>query len=140
MTTDELRALVILEIKALSDRFTNPTDYDNAIAKAVQETGWAEPWSTNFRALWINNRTKRHLFEMLQAESAASFKAGNYSLGQRFDHYSKLVKDADAAFKLAMEDNPEEFTDVETYKLFGTIAGPGFRYDEAGRDITDYSE
>lgn len=139
MTADDLRALVILEIKGLSSRFTAPTDYDNAIAKAVQETGWVAPWSTNFRALWINNRAKRHLFEMLRIESASSFKAGNYSLGQRFDHYSKLVKDADTDFKEAIEDNPEEFTDVEAYKMFGSIAGPGFRYDASGRDITDYT-
>jgi hypothetical protein len=135
MTQDELRALLIEEVKGLSKYLSNPTDYDNAIDSSEMET-WTLPVSTSFKIYWVKERSKRHLFFMMATETAHEYKVKRYDRNQKFDHYFKIIEKMDADFITAQEANPHEFASVDTYKLFGVRIKPGFRYDGVGQDIT----
>jgi hypothetical protein len=79
------------------------------------------------------------------SESAHKFKVKQLALNQRFDHYKDLIVQMDKDFLAVIDARPEMFSDlinsgVDTYKLFGQVAGPGFEYDEVGNDITDYDD
>ena len=139
MTQDELRALLKEEVKALTSKLDDPTDYDNAIDEAERET-WTLPQTSNFKIIWLKRRSKRHLYNFLLSESANKFKVKDKYLNQKFDHYLKLIESEDKAFEKSQEDNPEEFADVSGLNLFGTKIDAGFQYqDGTGRDTT-YSE
>jgi len=137
MTELELIAKIKEEVKNLTSYLTDPIDYENALADAYRETGWAVPITDDFKIVWIKQRARRHLFFMLQSESAHKFKYDKINLQDRFKHYTILVKMMDGQFAKAIVDNPAEFAGVDAYKLFGTVAAPGFAYEPlTGRDIT----
>ncbi len=139
MTEDELLDQLKMEVKGLTAYLTDPTDYENAIADAIRETGWAMPVSTGFRELWIKNRAKRHLFFYLYSESAHKFKYEQINLQQRFEHYGKIIAVMDVQFEGAIEGNPAEFANVSAVQMFGTKIDAGFQTDPFGRDTT-YTE
>ncbi len=139
MTQDELRALIKEEVKGLTAKLTDPTDYDNAIDNAERET-WTLPQTSDFRILWLKRRSKRHLYDFLLSEASEKFKVKDKFLNQKFDHYLKLVEREDKEFEKAQEDNTEEFADVSSFNLFGTKIDAGFQYqDQTGIDTT-YSD
>jgi hypothetical protein len=135
MTKDEMRSLLIEEVKGLSQYLSNPTDYDNALDDASRET-WAFPVSTDFKIYWMKQRAKRHLYFYLASESAHEYKVKRFDRQQKFDHYFKLIEYMDQKFIEAQENNPEEFASVDAFKMFGTRVRPGFRYDGVGKDLT----
>ena len=137
MTEAELIAKIKEEVKNLTTYLEDPVDYENALADAYRETGWAVPITSDFQLVWIKQRARRHLFFMLLSESAHKFKYDKINLQDRFKHYSTLVKMMDEKFAKAITDNPTEFAGVDAYKLFGTVAGTGLAYEPlTGRNIT----
>lgn len=136
MTRAELTTKLQQEIKGLSSRF-NSDDYNNAIDHAQRDTGWTMPVSTDFRETWMIARAKRHLWSFLLSEQAHKFQYKQVKLNQRFDHYYKLLHDADIEFNAAIEENPHEFANVEAYEMFGVKIDAGFRRQrDTGRDLT----
>ena len=111
-------------------------EHAEACDDASADTGWSFPVSDKFEVKWIKQRTKRHCYFKLQTQSARKFKIEQINLNQRFEHYRKLVADMDAEFKAVVDDYPEKFSAVDPYKMFGTVTGPGFVYDDLGRDRT----
>ena len=139
MTQDELRTLLIQEVKGLSSYLTDPVDYDNGIDTAELET-WSLPVTSSFRIYWLKQRSKRHLFFMLVSETAYEYKVKKFDRNQKFDHFFKLIEKMDQDFLDAQTSNPEEFADVSDYALFGTKIDAGFRYNGVGQDITYRSD
>jgi len=137
MTRDELLDLIALDSSI--EGFLTEDELEEAANDAVAETGWAFPVSGDFRERWTKQRAKRNCFFMLWTGAARKFKVEQLAIGERFKHYGAIIKKMDADFEKVQEDYPEEFSDVETYKAFGTVAGPGLNYDIAGNDVTDYT-
>jgi hypothetical protein len=115
---------------------------DQGIDNAVAELGWSLPLSdaetptAAFRRLWMLKRSVRHTLETLLIESAHLFKHRQENLDDRFKNYYQLLKEMDEQFEKAMDDEPEKFANVDPTKMFGDTVGPGFVYDQLGRDIT----
>jgi len=136
MTKTELTAVVHAGLKGLSSKFVTD-DYDNAISDAERDTGWAEPYSGNFKEEWMIKRTKRHLFFYLMTEALKDFKYKQINLQQRFEHYRLIVQDMDKEFEAAVENNPHEFAGVGVHEMFGHKVDAGFASaPQTGRDIT----
>ena len=135
MNKNEMLYLLKQEVRGL-DSYLDDHDYENAVDDAQRETGWSLPVTRDFRTYWLKLRAKRHLFFYLASESAHKFKVKQYSLDQRFKHYSSLIKDMDEKYLEAQEMHPEEFTGAEAFALFGHKIDAGFAYDEFGTDIT----
>ena len=136
MTKLEMIALLKEEVKALTSKLTDPTDYDNACDDSSREIGWAFPVSGNFKIYWMKYRVKRHLYFYLMSESANKFKVKQFSLDQRFKHYKEIIELMDAEFAAIQEERPDEFAGVDAYGLFGTSINAGFSYDSVGKDTT----
>lgn len=137
MTRNKFIDRIREDIKGLTKYFTYPLDYENALTDAEAETGWSPPITDTFQILWLKNRARRHLFFMLQSESARKHKYGKASLDQVFTHFSKLVEIMDKGYLIAIENNPEKFAGVDQFKAFGLVASPGFAYEPlTGRNIT----
>lgn len=138
-------ALVTQEVRGLSNILV-ADDYSNATDDALRETAWTLPETVEFKIYWLKQRAKRHLFFYLMSESAHKFKVKQLALNQRFDHYKDLIKQMDLDFMAVIDSRPEMFPElagvdgVDTYKLFGHVAGPGFEYDSVGKDVTDYDD
>ena len=136
MTKAELTIIVQQELKGLSSEF-EPEDYTNAIEAAGRDTGWSSPYASDFKEIWMLQRTKRHLFSYLQTATAADFKYKQINLQQPFEHYSKLIREMDEAFEKVMEEEPHEFAGVSAYELFGTKVDAGFQSQpQTGVDTT----
>jgi len=135
MTKDELIVIVQRELKGLADEFDSD-NFSDAADEASRDTGWSFPVSTAFRVLWMKKRTKRHLYEMKRDDTAEDFHAKNYYMNQKFEHYRLMIQDADTEFVNIQESRPEEFADVDAYKIFGTKIDAGFAYDCVGNDKT----
>ena len=139
MTQDEMITLVQQELKKLSSKFESD-DFVNACSDAANETGWTFPVTGSFKIHWQKRRVKRHLFFMLLGEAAPLVKANQLNMQQRFDNFYKIVQKMDEDFKEAMEENPEEFADVDPIHLLGVKFDAGFKYEsQTGRDLT-YSD
>src|SRR5512137_2385939 len=110
--------------------------YESAVNSALSELGWSLPNEDPIRIWWITKRAVRYACFILWVASAQKFKYKQINLQQRFEHYQELIKVMDAEFDDAMAFDPGLFSDVESYKLFGTAINAGFRYDYIGRDIT----
>jgi len=137
MTKDEMSDLIIEEVKGLTSYLTDPDDYTNALNDASRETGWSFPVTGDFKILWQKKRAKRHLYSYLRDESAIKFKAKQFSLGEKFEHFYKLVKAMDEDFIAIMESRPEQFAGVDAFHLFGTKIDAGFVSEaQTGRDLT----
>lgn len=117
--------------------FLTTSEKTTCCTNAAKETGWPFPVSGDLQELWIEQRAKRNCYFMLWTQSARKFKVEQLNLNQRFDHYGKVIEKMDAEFEKLKEDRPELFMNVDSYKAFGTVAGPGFVYDITGKDITD---
>lgn len=139
MTKDEFVTLITSEVMGLSS-YIDSTDVGNALDDASRETGWAFPVSSNFRIYWIKYRAKRHLFFYLMTESAHKFKIRTIDAGIRFDHYRSAILMMDREFASIQEEQPQEFADVDTYKVFGTKIDAGYSYDPVGKETTYDSE
>jgi hypothetical protein len=135
MDASAVKTLIQEEVRSLDD-YLELVDYENALNDAMRETGWTLPTTTDFRIHWLKMRAKRHLFFYLATESARKFKVKQFSLDQRFKHYMLLIKDMDEKFEAAKEEHPEEFTNAESYALFGSKIDAGFSYDQFGNDTT----
>ena len=136
MTKDELQVVVKRGIKGLSAYFV-AAEYGDAIDAALRDTGFTLPTTVAFRITWLIDRTKRHLFFMLYTESAHKFKAKQFSLHQRFDHYGKLIKGMDDKFIRAQEEEMYQFAGVNAKQAYGHQIASGFAYDSiTGKDIT----
>ena len=135
MLKEELINVVRREIKGLSTQFEED-DYVRAYQAACRDTSFSAPTTSDFQIKWLIERMKRALFFSLQSESAHKFKAKQYSLQHRFEHYKDLVKTMDTDFYRALSSYPHEFANVNATHLFGTKADAGFAYDYAGRDRT----
>ena len=141
MTKDEMRALLIQEVKGLTSYLTNPIDYNNSLDDAARETGWSFPVSGDFQEYWQKQRAKRHLFFYLMSESTVKFKAKQFSLNQKWEHLSKSIEIMDKSFTEIIESRPEMFgSGVDALHTFGTKVDAGFQYEkDTGRDLT-YSD
>jgi len=141
MTTQiEMIALLKLEVKGLTSYLAD-VDYTNATNDAARDTGWAFPVTVDFKIYWQKQRSKRHLYEYLQSESAHKFKYEQINLQHRFAHYSSLIKNMDTAFEKIQEERPDQFADVDALHMFGTHISPGFAYvPQTGVDITYNSD
>jgi len=139
MTKDELIVIVTRELKGLADEF-DADNFSDAADEATRDTGWAFPVATAFRVLWMKKRTKRYLYEMKRDDTAEDFHAKNYRMNQKFEHYRLMIKDADEEFSRIQESYPEEFVDVDSYKMFGTKIDAGFAYDDIGTDVTYHDD
>lgn len=111
-------------------------DYENAADDAINEFESSYPVSGQIVEYWVKKRAKRHLFYYLLSESAHKFKFEQINLQHRFDHYSKLIEIEDKAFEAFIEERPDLFAGVDSFKLFGTKIDAGFAYAEYGTDIT----
>ena len=137
MTKTELRGLLREELLSTDDlSVLNDSVYNNAIDDAQYETDWTLPVTENFKIYWIKQRAKRHLFFYLMTMNAEKFKADEFSINQKFDHYRTLVLFLDDVYAKAKADNPTYFSSGSSYEYFGTKIDAGFRYDHMGRDIT----
>ena len=136
MTKDELITKLQEESKDLSS-YLSSDDYSNAADRASYDTGWAYPVSTSFRITWQLQRSFRWLYFYLLNNYATKFKFEQINLQQRWEHFRQMIKDIDEQFEKAVQENPAEFADVDTYKMFGTKIDAGFAYENGtGRDIT----
>lgn len=138
MTKDELASLVIGDT-AISGYLTSG-EVDECCDEAMGDTGWSFPVSGTFQEHWSKQRTKRHCYFRLWTQTARKFKVEQIHLGERFNHYGKVIEFMDIRFEKIMEECPEEFSGVDAYKMFGTVVRPGIKYDIAGNDITDYTD
>jgi len=138
MNQDALVALVAAD-SSIGD-YLDLTEIEECSDDAMADTGWSFPLSGTFQEYWAKQRTKRHCFFRLWTAAARKFKVEQINLGDRFKHYGSVINLMDLQFSAIIEENPSEFTSVDTYKMFGTIARPGLKYDIAGNDITDYTE
>ncbi len=137
MTQSELVAQLKEEVKGLTSSLSADTDYENAIDDAERETEWTLPQTTNFRIFWLKERAKRHLLFYLLTESAKKFKIQDINLQHRFQHYRELIKMMDEQFLAIQESRPEEFANVDAFRMFGTKIDAGFEYEPlTGRDFT----
>jgi len=140
MDIDALIELLQQEVKSLT-RYLAMEDYENSVADAIRETGWRPPFSTDFRAYWIKQRAKRHIFFYLMSESAHKFKFEQINLQHRFEHYYKLIQTMDTAFMEAKEEFPDEFVDADNISaMFGSKIDAGFSYSPAGEDTTYFDD
>lgn len=135
LTKDQCIQKVQRQIGPLRDKVESDT-ITQALDLAIMETGWTLPTSDPFVGYWLISRTKRHLFYSLLSSSAYKFKFKQINLQNRFEHFQILVRDADRAFKDAMEEHPEKFTNVSAIHAFGTKLDAGFSYDIMGHDRT----
>lgn len=136
MTRTELLIKIKQEVKGLI-KYLASQDYENAVDDASRETGWSHPVTGDFKIYWIKQRAKRHLYEYLLTESAHKFKYEQINLQHRFEHYSKLIKVMDEQFEKVQDERPDQFANVDTFKMFGTKADAGFAYiSQTGQDIT----
>lgn len=135
MESAEIIELVEQEVKSLST-YLDSEDYTNALNDALRETGWSCPTSVSFQIHWIKMRAKRHIFFYLASESARKFKAKQFHLGQKFDHYMSIIKYMDEEFEKAKEEFPDQFTDANLEELLGSKIDAGFAYDKFGNEIT----
>ena len=139
MTRKEMCSLLEEEVKGLTSYLDAP-DYDHACDDASREIGWAFPVSGDFKVFWMKTRAKRHLFFYLLSESAHKFKVKQISLHQRFEHYDKMIDRMDQQFLAVQEMRPDEFADVESINLFGTVISAGFQYEPQTGIDTTYGE
>jgi len=139
VTQAELITLITQEIKKLASKVT-VTDYTNATNDASRELGWSFPVTGGFKELWIKKRSKRHLFYYLLTERADKFKFEQINLQHKFEHFLTLIKEMDAEFKEAVEENPVEFADVSLLNLFGTKFDAGFSYEDGTGVDTTYMD
>lgn len=136
MTRDELIALLPQELKGLADDLES-ADYSNACDDASRDTGWSFPVSTDFQIKWQKERAKRALYAYLRDDAASDFQYKAVKIDQRFEHFNKLIKEADEKFEEAQAQNPEEFAGVSAFATFGTKIDAGFAYEpQTGRDRT----
>jgi len=138
MTKDELTVLVFGDDAIGS--YLGSGEVAECCDEAMGDTGWSFPVAGTFQEHWSKQRCKRHCYFRLWTESARKFKVEQLHLGDRFNHYGKVIELMDIRFEKIMEDCPEEFSGVDTYKMFGTVVRPGIQYDIAGNDITDYTD
>lgn len=135
LTKTQLITRLKQEVKGLTTYLVDD-DYANASDDAVNEFGESFPVSGQELEYWIKRRAKRHLFYYLMSESAHKFKFEQINLQHRFEHYHLLIKTEDEAFVAFMEERPDLFAGVDTFKLFTTKIDAGFSYDKLGRDTT----
>jgi hypothetical protein len=136
MDKDELKEVVERGIKGLSTYF-EAKEYLDAISEAERDTGFTLPTSVAFQIKWLIERTKRSLFFMLYTESAHKFKAKQFNLQHRFEHYGKLIKTMDTDFLKVQEEEMFQFAGVNPKQAFGHLISSGFASDSiTGKDIT----
>ena len=136
MTKAEMIILATAEVKGLSSYLVSD-DYSNACDDAERDTGWSLPITDSFKILWFKERVKRYLFFYLYTESAHKFKYKQINLQQRFEHYRDLIKYLDEKFQAIMEERPDQFAGVDSYKMFGHKVDAGFAYNpQTGDEIT----
>ena len=130
-TSGELIGLLSGEVADLSE-----IQYKTAVNRALVETGFSIPPGSDFQEYWLYTRGIRHCVESKVLSTADKFRVKNYHLGQKFDHWFKLIVKMDETFEEAIAENPAEFAGVDGNKMFGTVITPGFSYDDLGRDTT----
>jgi hypothetical protein len=105
--------------------------------QTLNELGWSYPIDNGKKEFWCIERGKRHALDMLRVQSAHRFKYKQINLGQRFDHYDKMIKDLDEKFEKALDNDPI-LMDVDMNSFFGVYVENGFVYDQFGNDVTKY--
>ena len=84
---------------------------------------------------WAIERMRRHMTYLVMVTQAHSFKVKQLSLQQRFDNYLRLIDKMDKEFAEALENNPSVFPTPVSSNFF-MYWGPGFVYEQLGRDMT----
>ncbi len=107
-----------------------------SVNRALAELNWTLPLDNAEKEMWVVLRSVRHALYILWIASAQKFKYKQVNLQNRFEHYEKLIKNMDSEFSDAVSANVTLFSNIESYKLFGTVVGAGFVYDGLGQDIT----
>ena len=114
--------------------------FNQACMNAEAELGWTYPISDARKSYWMVERAKRHVVYILMVESAHKFQYKQIHIEHRFKHYIQLIERMDQEFAQAIEDFPELFDEMLTSGLgvgvLGIYNGPGYIYDELGRDLT----
>ena len=140
MDSAGLKAKVVVSLGILSSSMTDDI-YGLAEAMTLSELKWTLPIDEvvdPFKMICMVKRAKRHVVEIFLTQSAESIKHKQSSHDQKFDHYRTLIRDWDAEFKQALEDNYELFAGVDPTQIFGTHVKAGFVYDGFGNDITSF--
>lgn len=128
--------VALVQIQMATTTLLTSDGFTAAVNSAVSELGWTLPETNSTRIWWITKRAVRYACYILWVASAQNFKYKQVNLQHRFDHYDKLIKQMDNEFAEALTSQPALFASVDTYKMFGTLVGPGFVYDSMGQDIT----
>lgn len=139
MTEDELIARVTREMMDLASKFDSD-NFADAVDEAESETGFTCPVTSTFQIRWMRLRTKRALLFMLLTGAAKNVRYENLNREQAFGNYRNIIKDLDAEFKQALEDNVYEFAGVSASHMFGTKIDAGFQYEPGTGVDTTYTD
>ncbi len=134
-TVDDTIDFVKIQLSSAASTLTTE-GLEAAVNKALAELGWSLPIDNAEKEMWLVIRAARHACYILWIASAQKFKYKQVNLQHRFEHYEKLIKHMDSEFDAALSANSTLFSNIESYKLFGTAVGAGFAYDDLGQDIT----
>ena len=139
------QAALIVDVKDLmGDSFDKVTDpgFVQAATQTELELRWDYPIIVVPKQYWQIERCRRHTIYILMVESAHKFQYRLIHLEHRFKNYIQLIKDMDAAFYKAIEEDPDDiFEDLaSSYSDFSYLITSGFIYDSLGRDVSNFND
>lgn len=135
------QATLITETKTLTggsfDKISDP-GWVRVATQTELELGWPYPVSDSNKEYWLVERCRRHAMYLLMVEASAKFQYKKIFLQHRFHNYIQLIKQMDADFQKAIEDDPHDiFADVgASFSDFASYITSGFHTDNLGRDIS----
>lgn len=134
MTIDDVKEQLLLKLRGLKDLFEDE-ELDQAITDALGELGLSDPPSTNKASYWFLRRCYRNCIEMMMTESAHKFKYKQINLQNRFEHYIRILKREDEAWKEVEADVLLEVSGLGNSSGFGSYLGSGLHYSPTGKQI-----
>lgn len=137
MISDDLKEKTAIMLGSLSTEVSESM-YEVSEIITLSELGFSFPIEEGKKTVWAIKRNRRHVCDMLIAQSASSVKHKQTNHEQKFDHLKSLIKEWDEEFEKALESDSALFANVDISKAFGTYKGPGFVYDFIGNDVTNY--
>ena len=137
MISDDLKEKTAIMLGSLSSEVDEGM-YEVSEIITLSELGFSFPIPDGQKSVWAIKRNRRHICDMLIAQTASSVKHKQTNHEQKFDHLKSLIKEWDEEFAKAMEENYALFANVDISKAFGTYKGSGFVYDFIGNDVTNY--
>lgn len=135
------QAALITETKTLTggsfDKISDP-GWTRVATQTELELGWAYVITDYNKEYWMVERCRRHAMYLLMVESANKFQYKKAYLQHKFQNYIQLIKQMDAEFEQAVEDDPHDiFGDIgASFSDFASYITTGFGTDNLGRDTT----